>query len=52
MLRRVIGEDIELAVRDSPPISVRCEPIPGQIEQVHHEPGRECARRDAERRAV
>ena len=49
MLRRVIGEDIELTVTGKAGRAlVRVDP--GQIEQVIDEPGRQRPRRDAERR--
>ena len=46
MLRRLIGEDIEL-VDDRRRGLGAVKADPGQIEQVHHESGRERARRDA-----
>ncbi len=49
MLRRLIGEDIDL-VRSRRAEAGPVQADPGQIEQVHHEPGRERPRRDAQGR--
>ena len=50
MLRRLIGEHIELRDGARRRRSARVRADAGQLEQVHHEPGRQRARRDADGR--